>query len=117
MPKFMALYIGSISAEEKADYVPSPEEQEMWSKGMTAWGEWMASHSEVIVDQGSPLGKTLRASKDGIATTENRIVGYVIVEAADHESASRLFRDHPHFAIMPGDSIEILECLSMPDQS
>ncbi len=30
--------------------------------------------------------------------------------------AARMFADHPHFAIFPGDSVEIMECLPLPGQ-
>ncbi|MBZ9650251.1 hypothetical protein K9B33_22220 [Sphingobium sp. 3R8] len=114
MAKFIALYIGSVSAAEKADYAPTPDDEAMWSRGMAAWGQWMSDHADAIVDGGGPLGATLRISPKGIEPHENRIVGYVIVEADSHEAAARLFSDHPHFAIMPGDSVEILECLAPP---
>lgn len=117
MPRFLALYIGSASASEKANYSPTPDEEKMWSDGMTRWGEWLGRHSSAIVDSGTPLGKTLRASPDGISAHENRNVAYVIVEADSHQAAAELFRDHPHFAVMPGDSVEIMECLPLPGQA
>jgi hypothetical protein len=117
MAKFLALYIGSVSASEKDDYSPTPDEGKMWADGMMRWGEWMHKHSGAIVDAGAPLGKTLRVSPNGIARHENRIVAYVIVEAESHQAAADLFKNHPHFAIMPGDSVEIMECLPPPDQT
>jgi hypothetical protein len=116
MTKFLALYIGSVSASEKANYSPTPGEEKMWSGGMTQWGEWIERHSSAIVDSGTPLGKTLRASPDGISAHENRNVAYVIVEAESLQAAADMFKDHPHFAVMPGDSVEIMECLSPPGQ-
>jgi hypothetical protein len=53
----------------------------MWVDGMTAWGNWMEKHWDRIVEAGSPLGRTLRASASGIAPHENRVVDYVVVEA------------------------------------
>jgi len=116
MAKFIALFIGSVSSAEKAAYSPTPEEESIWADGMTAWGEWMEEHSESIVDAGSPVGSTLRASPSGIAPHENRVVAYVVVEAANHQVAAEMFANHPHFAIMPGDSVEIMECLAPPSQ-
>ncbi|MGL4236315.1 hypothetical protein [Tabrizicola sp.] len=113
MAKFMALFIGSVSASQKADYIPTKDEEAMWAKGMTAWGEWMQKRKDAVVDAGTPLGKTLRITSSGVAPHENRIVAYIVVEAADHQAAAELFRDHPHFAVMPGDSVEIVECLSL----
>lgn len=42
------------------------------------------------------------------------MAGYVIVQAESHEAAAELFERHPHFAIFPGDSVEIMECLPLP---
>lgn len=117
MAKFLALYIGSASTSEKENYSPTPDEEKMWADGMTQWGEWMERHSSAIVDSGTPLGKTLRASPDGISAHENRNVAYVIVEAESLQAAAELFKGHPHFAVMPGDSVEIMECLPPPGQN
>lgn len=117
MAKFLALYIGSVSASEKDSYSPTPDEGKVWADGMTRWGEWMQEHSGAIVDAGAPLGKTLRSSPNGVTRHENRIVAYVIVEADNHQAAAGLFRNHPHFAVMPGDSVEIMECLPSPGQA
>jgi hypothetical protein len=117
MTKFLALYIGSASASEKENYSPTPDEEKMWADGMVQWGEWMQEHSGEIVDAGAPLGKTLRASLKRTTRHENRIVGYVFVEADNHQAAADLFRSHPHFAVMPGDSVEIMECLPPPGQA
>ena len=111
MKKFLALYIGSASEAEKAAAPISPETQ---AEGMQAWGMWMARNASSIVDGGAPLGPTKKASRDGIADTRNALTGYVIVEAESHDDAARLFENHPHFAIFPGDSVEIVECLAIP---
>lgn len=83
---------------------------------MKAWMEWGEAHGAAIVDQGSPLGKTKRASPEGVADIKNSMTGYVIVEAESHEAAAQMFEKHPHFAIFPGDSVEIMEILSFPGQ-
>jgi hypothetical protein len=86
----------------------------MWVDGMTAWGNWMEKHWDRIVEAGSPLGRTLRASASGIAPHENRVVDYVVVEADTHQVAAEMLANYPHVAIMPGDSIEIMEFLAPP---
>ena len=78
--------------------------------------DWGAANAAAIVDQGSPLGKTKRAGPHGISDIRNAIAGYVIVEAHSHEAAAKLFENHPHFAIFPGDSVEIMECLPIPER-
>jgi hypothetical protein len=39
----------------------------------------------------------------------------VVVQVESHEAAAKLFEKHPHFTLFPGDSVEIMECLPMPE--
>ena len=86
------------------------------ASGVKAWMEWGMANSAAIVDQGSPLGKTKCASTQGISDIQNSMTGYVIVQAESHAAAAKLFENHPHFTIFPGDSVEIMECLPLPRQ-
>jgi hypothetical protein len=81
---------------------------------MAAWQGWMQQHAAQIVEAGGPLGATKKASKGGISDTRNAVAGYVVVEAPSHEAAVKLFAGHPHFAIFPGDSVEVMEVLPIP---
>jgi F420-dependent methylenetetrahydromethanopterin dehydrogenase len=90
---------------------PSPD---AIAKGMAAWEKWMSDHARQVVDSGGPLGKTKKTSKAGVAEAQNAVAGYVIVEADSHDAAARMFLNHPHFAIFPGDSVEIMEVLPIP---
>lgn len=116
MPRFLAIYIGTATAREKAawDAMDPAKRQAREQEAMMAWGQWMQAHEEVIVDPGAPIGPTKRASPAGIEDAANQITGYVLIEAASHQAAAEMFRDHPHFAMFPGDSVEIMECLPMP---
>jgi hypothetical protein len=112
----MAVFIGTATAADKSAWSeqdPSAR-AEIEAKGMAAWGAWMAENADKIVDPGAPLGKTLRASSDGISSMTNNLTAYVIVQAESHDAAAQLFEQHPHFAIFPGDSVEIMEVLPMP---
>ena len=113
MKTFLALFMGSLSAD-----APSPADlsEETRNAGMAAWGAWMGQHAAVIVDAGGPLGKTMKASKSGITDTRNAVGGYVIVRAEIHAEATALFKGHPHFTIFPGESVEVMECLPIPGQ-
>ena len=118
MKRFLAVYIGTAAALEKARWNKLDEEKRnaLEASGVKAWMEWGVANSAAIVDQGSPLGKTKRASAEGIADVKNSMTGYVIVQAESHEAAAGLFENHPHFTIFPGDSVEIMECLPLPRQ-
>ena len=118
MKKFLAIYVGTYNARERSkwDELSAEKRRALEEQGMKAWMEWGARHEAAIVDQGTPLGKTKRASPQGIADMKNAMTGYVIVEAPSHEAAAKMFESHPHFSVFPGDSVEIMECLPMPGQ-
>jgi hypothetical protein len=110
MKKFVCLYMGAENSEQGPGDL-SPDEI---AKGMAAWTKWMSDHAKDVVDHGGPLGKTLKASKTGVSKTANRIAGYVVVQAASQEEAAKMFEGHPHFAIFPGDSVEVMEAMPIP---
>ena len=116
MKKFLALYIGTAAARSSADWdnLDASQREDIQAKGMKAWIDWGTANAAAIVDSGGPLGKTKRASKQGIADFRDALTGYVIVQAESHMAAAKLFENHPHFAIFPGDSVEIIECLPLP---
>ena len=117
MKTFLAIYIGTDAAVAKSGWNELDEaaRKAREAAGMEAWMAWGEANAAAIVDQGAPLGKTKRASPEGISDLKNAMTGYVIVRAESHQAAARLFEDHPHFAIFPGDSVEIMECLPLPD--
>ena len=118
MKRFLAIYVGTEAARARAQWNELDEDQRKAreASGLEAWMRWGVASSAAIVDQGSPLGKTKRASPEGISDLKNNMTGYVIVQAESHEAAAKLFENHPHFAIFPGDSVEVMECLPLPGQ-
>ena len=107
MAKFLAVYTGQPGAG-------GPPDPATIAKGMQAWTDWMTRHAGQVVDSGGPLGKTKRVSKAGIADASNQMSGFVVVEAADIEAAAKMFVDHPHFAIFPGDGVDIMPVMAIP---
>jgi hypothetical protein len=118
MKKFLAIYIGNASSPKRSEWNALDEAQrkQQEASGIKAWGEWMMANKAAVVDQGGPLGKTKRTAAPGISDTKNSMTGYVIVQAESHEAAASMFEKHPQFAIFPGDSVEIMECLPIPGQ-
>ena len=116
MKNFLAIYIGTATALEKSQWNQMDEQRRKAreAEGMRAWMEWGQKNAAAIVDVGGPLGKTKRASPEGLEDIKNVMVGYVVVRAESHEAAARLFDNHPHFSVLPGDSVEIMECLPLP---
>ena len=118
MKRFLAVYIGTEASLDRAQWNKLDPEQrkQREAQGFAAWMEWGKVHSAAIVDQGAPLGKTKRASPQGVRDIRNSMTGYTLVQAESHEAAAKLFENHPHFTIFPGDSIEIMECLPLPSK-
>src|SRR5262245_24503674 len=114
MKHFMAIYVGTPEARAKWDSLNAAERNKREAAGIEAWMSWGKKNSAAIVDHGTPLGKTKRASSHGIADIKNAMTAYVIVQAESHADAAKLFENHPHFTIFPGDSVEIMECLPLP---
>lgn len=116
MKRFLAVYTGTHDGPRRAEWdaLPEAERKQREAAGIAAWHKWGQTHGAAVVYQGGPLGTTLRTSRDGVAATRNALAGFVVVEAASHEAAARMFEGHPHFAIFPGDAVEIMECLPIP---
>lgn len=115
MKKFLAIYLGSASGLAMWKAMDEEERKQRERGGKEAWGKWATANQKAIVDPGSPLGKTKRASAQGISDTKNEMAAYTIVQAESHEAAAKLFEKHPHFTLFPGDSVEVMECLPMPE--
>ncbi len=110
MKKFLALYMAPVAAMEKMMKESTPEQMK---QGMSEWQDWMTEHADAITDSGGPLGKTKRVTLEEISDTKNDIGGYTIIEADSHEAAAELFQSSPHFKMMPGATVEILEIMPM----
>lgn len=115
MKTFLAIYLGSADSMSEWSRLPDAARAQREAEGMRAWGEWVARHRDAIVDVGTPLGKTKAISNAGVTDVRNAMTGYVILRAETHEAAARLFEGHPHFSLFPGDRVEVMACLPMPD--
>jgi len=112
---FLAVYLGSSAAMEAWRAKPEAERKSLQAKGAAAWGAWVDKHQDAIASGGAPLGKTKRVvSAGGVADVRNAMAAYTIVRADSHEAAAKLFADHPHFTMFPGEAIEVMECLQIP---
>jgi hypothetical protein len=116
MKNFLAIYTGTPASMSKWDALPEQEKKQRQAAGMAAWHAWVEKNKQSIVETGSPLGRTKNVSASGIADIRNNMSAYTIVQAESHEAAARLFENHPHFTIFPGDGVEIMECLPIPGQ-
>jgi hypothetical protein len=113
---FLAIFLGSMTSPKFAAWkaLPEGERRAREQQGMAAWKAWVDKHQGAIVSMGGPLGKTKKVDQGGIADTVNQLSGFTVVSAASHEAAAKMFEGHPHFAIFPGESIEIMPVLPIP---
>jgi len=118
MKIFMAVYIGTQASVDRSGWnqLDDATRQARVKAGMDAWAKWAETHHAAIVMPGAPLGKTTRIAADGVRDVVNPLSGFVIVRAESQEAAARMFVNHPHFTIFPGDSVEIMQCMPLPGQ-
>ena len=114
MKTFLAVFTGSPDAMEAWKALDPAQREAKEKAGMEAWNAWGENHQASIVDHGAPLGKTKRISAGGIADIRNNMAAYTLVRAETHAEAAKLFEQHPHFTIFPGDAVEVMECLPIP---
>ncbi len=114
MKKFLAVYTGTPSAMARWDALSESERQKKAAQGMAAWKKWAADNAASIVEGGGPLGRTKLVSTGGISDIRNNLAAYTIVQAESQEAAARLFLNHPHFTIFPGEGVEVMEVLPVP---
>jgi len=116
MKKFLAVYTGTTAARERSgwDKLSDADRAKREKEGIGAWMAWGEKHKAAIVENGAPLGKTKRIGPGGVSDIKNNLAGYTVVQAESHEAAAKMFEDHPHFTIFPGEAVEIMECLPLP---
>ena len=114
MKKYLAVFLGSPDAMK--NYMSQDETARKVNdkKGFDAWMQWVLNNKSSIIEMGSPLGKTKLVNKSGIADTKNEMGAWMVVEAETQEDAAKLFLNHPHFTIFPGDRVEVMEMLPVP---
>src|ERR1700752_4944587 len=110
---FLAVFLGSKSSPKWAAWnaLPESERKARETRGIAAWKGWVEKHQASIVAMGGPLGKTKKVDAQGVTDATNAMGAFTVVRAASHEAAAKMFEDHPHFSIFPGESIEIIPVL------
>jgi hypothetical protein len=62
---------------------------------------------------GAPLGKTKRVTVSDISDAKNEVGGYSIIEAESQEEAAKKMQSNPHFKMIPGGWIDVMEIMPM----
>ncbi|MFF4193576.1 hypothetical protein [Nonomuraea sp. NPDC001831] len=109
MGKYLAILNGTADDTDKATLTEQQQRD-----FMHAWAAWARKNEHALIDPGAPLFRKKLVTTHGIEDFTDTKTGYAIVEAETHEDAAQLFSDHPHITLMPGNSIEVLECPPTP---
>ena len=108
---YLAVFLGSKTGPRaKAwDALSEAERSAKEREGIAAWKAWAQKHQAAIVVMGGPLGKTKKViAQAESTTTAMNWAAFTVVRADSHEAAAKMFEQHPHFTIFPGDAVEIM---------
>ena len=113
---YLAIFLGSKTSPRMKAWMalPDAEKRAKEKAGIAAWKAWVEKHQGALVAMGGPLGKTKKVTEKGIADVSNEMGAFTIVRAASHEAAAKMFEGHPHFAIFPAESVEVMPVLPIP---
>ncbi|MFO1111834.1 MAG: hypothetical protein U1E61_21900 [Bradyrhizobium sp.] len=113
---YLAVFLGSKTSPKMAAWnaLPEPERKTRERDGIAAWKAWVEKHHGSILEMGGPLGKTKKVDPKGVTDIANELGAFTVVRAASHEAAARMFENHPHFSIFPGERVEIMPVLPIP---
>jgi len=113
---YLAVFVGSKTSPKMAAWnaLSETERKAKEKAGIAAWKAWVEKHQKSLAEMGGPLGKTKRVGADGIADVSNEMGAFTVVRAESHEAAAKMFENHPHFAIFPGEAVEIMPVLPIP---
>ena len=113
---FLAVFTGSKTSPRMQSWMAMPEAERKAKEmeGFMGWKGWMERHKDAIVYTGGPLGKTKKIDISGIQDISNMLSAFIVLRADSHEAAAKLFEKHPHFAIFPGDGVEVMPVMPIP---
>ena len=113
---YLAVFLGSRTSPQMQAWMALSEAERhaREREGIAGWKAWAEKHQAVISTTGGPLGRTKRVTADGIEDVSNEMGAFAVVRADSHEAATRLFENHPHFTIFPGEAVEIMPILPIP---
>ena len=115
MKRFLAVYTGSPAAMSRWETLTEAERTQRQAAALAEWHKWVADNKASIVEMGGPLSRTKLVSPAGISDIRNNMAAFTIVQAESQEAAARLFLNHPHFTMFPGEGVEVMECLPVPE--
>ncbi len=109
MGKYLAILNGAATEEARESITPEDS-----SAFVERWGVWANALGDALIDPGSPLYHKIRLTAGSTEPFEDSKIAYAVVDAESHDQAVEMFATHPHLDLMPGNSIEIIECPTPP---
>lgn len=117
MKTFLAIFTcAENSVAHEAWKKLAPEEQKRrLDQGPALLAEWSAKYQGQVLYDGGHLGEvTKQVDNKGIRDIPSQMGTFLVVKASSHEVAAKMFVDHPHFAVFPGNGVEIIEQTGTP---
>jgi hypothetical protein len=113
---YLAVFLGSKTSPRWKAWMalPEAERRAKEQEGIAAWKAWVQRHQAAVSVMGGPLGKTKQITASGTEDVSNQMGAFMVVRAESHAAAAKLFENHPHFAIFPGESVEVMPLLPIP---
>ena len=113
---YLAIFLGSKTSQRMKAWMALPEAERHAREqaGIAAWKSWVKMHQASVSSMGGPLGKTKKVTERGIEDVSNEIGAFIVVQADSHDAAARMFENHPHFTVFPGEGVEIMPVLPIP---
>ncbi len=113
---YLAVFLGSRNSPRAKEWfaLPEADRKAREKAGMAGWKAWVEKHQGAIATMGGPLGKTKKVSAAGIEDVSNAMGAFCVVRADSHEAAARMFEKHPHFTLFPGEGVEIMPVMPIP---
>ena len=87
--------------------ISSPEEGQAHR---AKWMDWINELGDAMVNPGTPLGKSMIVSSEGVSETDSGLTGYTVVEAPDLDAAVEISKGCPYLDMGP---VEVAEMKSM----
>jgi hypothetical protein len=102
MPTYLVIYHGAGSPPA------SPEARDQM---MAAFGAWVASVGDHMIDPGAPLGPSKSVSPEGVSDGGSaQIGGYSLIKADDLDAAAGLVKNHPF--VGRGGTLQVSEAVA-----
>lgn len=119
MKKFLAIYTCAENSENHLAWkkLDPQTQKERLQNGFEARELWNTKYrNQIVIDHMSLGSTTKKIDTHGVVDIPSQLGSFVIIQAESPDEAAKIFLDHPHFKYFPGDGIEVLECLDIPDK-